>query len=237
MKRKYLAFDIETAKVLPQIVPGGDILKYRPLGITCAAVLAINKKEPQLFYSTDSSGLPSAQMRKDDLSGLVDFLSVQVENGYTILTHNGLKFDFDVLAEESGRLKDCRNLAIGHVDIMFQVVCCKGFGVGLEAAGEAIGIRKFEGVEGWKAPQLWKDGKHETVLKYVGQDCRIALEVAEKSERQHSFSWIAKSGSAVNLALPQGWQTVEDAMKLPPPNTSGMKFAPWPRSKFTKWLG
>ncbi|MFI5095901.1 MAG: ribonuclease H-like domain-containing protein [Candidatus Acidiferrales bacterium] len=190
-----------------------------------------------MFYSRDASGVPSAQMGKDDLSGLVDFLADQVKNGYTILTNNGLGFDFDVLAEESGRLNDCRKLAIAHVDMMFHVFCCKGFGFGLEAAGEAIGIGKLDGVEGWEAPQLWKDGKHETVLKYVGQDCRIALEVAEQAEQRRSFSWIARSGKASDLPLPKGWLTVQDAMKLPLPDTSWMKTAPWLRSKFTKWLG
>ncbi len=234
MKRKYLAFDIETEKILPRDVP--DILAHRPLGITCAAALATDKKEPQLFYSRDTNGIPSAQMRKDDLSGLVDFLADQVKNGYTILTNGGLEFDFDVLAEESGRLKDCRKLAVGHVDIMFQVVCCKGHRVGLDKAGEAIGIRKLEGVEGWKAPQLWKNGEYQTVLKYVGQDCRVALEVAEKSERQGSLLWITRKGTEGNLALPKGWLTVQDAMKLPLPDTSWMSDPPR-RSEFTKWLG
>lgn len=236
MKRKYLAFDIETAKILPQILPGGDILAHRPLGIACAAALATDNKEPRLFYSRDASGFPSAQMSKDDLSALVDFLADQIKNGYTILTHNGLGFDFDVVAEESGRLNDCRQLAMGHVDTMFHVFCSKGFGVGLEAAGKAIGIGKSEGIEGWEAPRLWKDGKHETVLKYVGQDCRVALEVAEKSERQGSFLWITQKGKEGNLALPKGWLTVQDAMKLPLPDTKWMP-APWSRSKFTKWLG
>ena len=176
-------------------------------------------------------------MCQDDLSGLVDFLTAQVENGYTIVTHNGLGFDFDVLAEESGRPDDCRKLAVGHIDMMFHVFCCKGFGVGLDAAGKAIGLGKLEGVESWEAPKLWKDGKHETVLNYVGQDCRVALKVAEESEQQCSFSWITQSGKASDLALPKGWLTVEDAMKLPLPDTSWMKTAPWPRSKFTKWLG
>lgn len=233
MKRKYLAFDIETAKVLPGDVP--DILAHRPLGITCAAALATDKKEPQLFYSRDASGIPSAQMSKNDLSGLVDFLADQFKNGYTIVIHNGLGFDFNVLAEESGRVNDCLKLAIGHVDTMFHVFCCKGFGVGLDKAGEAIGIRKLKGLEGWETPQLWKDGKYETVLEYVGQDCRVALKVAEESEQRCSFSWIKGSGKVGNLHLPKGWLTAQDAMNLPLPDTSWMSDPPWPRSKFTKW--
>jgi hypothetical protein len=230
VRRKYLAFDIETAKILPRDTP--DILARRPLGICCGAALASDKRVPQFFCLKDAGGVPSAKMRKDDLSGLVDFLTEQTQNGYTILTHNGLRFDFDVLAEESGRLQDCRRLAVAHVDIMFHVFCCKGFGVSLEAAGKAIGLKKSDEIKGWQAPQLWKNGEYETVLKYVGQDCRIALEVAEKSERQNSFSWIKRSGEPGDLALPTGWLTVEDAMRLPmPPDPL------WPRSKFTKWLG
>ncbi len=235
MKRRYLAFDIETAKIFPGNV--SDILAHRPLGICCAAALATDKTVPQLFYSKDASGIPSAQMCKDDLSSLVDFLSDQIKNGYTIVTHNGLGFDFDVLAEESGRLDDCRKLANGHVDIMFHVFCYKGFCIGLDAAGKAIGLSKSGGVEGAVAPQLWKDGKCETVLKYVGQDCRIALKVAEKSEQLHSFRWITKGGTVGDLDLPKGWLTIQDAKKLPLPDTSWMSDPPWPRSKFTKWLG
>jgi len=175
-------------------------------------------------------------MCKDDLSALVDFLVAQVENGYTILTHNGLGFDFDVLAEESGRLKDCRKLAVGHVDVMFHFFCCKGFPVSLSAAGEAIGIRKLKGVEAFEAPTLWKKGKYKTVLKYVGQDCRIALRVAEKSEQQQRFSWIRGNGTVGDIDLPKGWLTVQYARKLPLPDTSWMETAPLRRSKYTQWL-
>ena len=34
MARRYLAFDTETAKVLPEAVR--DVLEHRPLGIACA---------------------------------------------------------------------------------------------------------------------------------------------------------------------------------------------------------
>jgi hypothetical protein len=71
----------------------------------------------------------------------------------------------------------------------------------------------------------------------VEQDCRIALEVAEKSEQQRSFSWITGKGTVGDLDLPKGWLTVQDAMKLPLPDTSWMRDPPWPQSKFTKWLG
>ena len=35
--------------------------------------------------------------------------------------------------------------------------------------------------------------------------------------------------------LPEGWFTVEEAERLPLPNTSWMT-EPWPRASFMKWM-
>jgi hypothetical protein len=233
MEKQYLAFDIETAKILP--ADFGELLSHRPLGICCAAALASDSGAPELFYSQKDGG-PAPQMTRADLSGLVDFLLAKVADGYTIVTFNGLGFDFDVLAEESGRLDDCRRLALDHVDMMFHLFCGKGFGVGLNAAAKAIGLSKPAGVDGSMAPQLWKDGDHRRVLDYVSQDCRITLDVALASERQRTFRWITQKGKTAAFDLPRGWLTVKEAMALPLPDTSWMD-APWPRSRFTAWLG
>ncbi|OGQ82363.1 MAG: hypothetical protein A3F90_05645 [Deltaproteobacteria bacterium RIFCSPLOWO2_12_FULL_60_19] len=234
MNHKYIAFDIETAKILPKDVE--DLLAHRPLGITCAATLAADQGEARLFYSKSADDSPSARMNRDDLSKFVDFLLARTDEGYTIVTLNGLGFDFDVLAEESGRQDDCKRLALGHVDMMFHVFCGKGFGVGLNAAAKAIGLSKPADMDGSIAPQLWQDGKHDRVLDYVAQDCKITLAVAVASEKQRAFRWITKRGTTAGFDIPSGWLTVRDAMKLPLPDTSWMD-NPWPRSKFTLWLG
>ncbi|HIA13777.1 MAG TPA: hypothetical protein EYN74_02615 [Nitrospirales bacterium] len=233
MRRKYLAFDIETAKILPEVA--GDLLAHRPLGICCAATLAADEDEPQRFYSVESDGTPSPQMNRADLSTFVDFLIEKTQAGYTIVTHNGLGFDFDVLAEESNRLEDCKQLALSHVDMMFHLFCAKGFGVGLNAAAKALGLSKPADVDGSVAPQLWKDGDYQTVLNYVGQDCRLTMEVAVTSEDQCAFRWITRKGSIARFDIPSGWLTVQEAIGLPDPDTSWMD-NPWPRSKFTRWL-
>ncbi len=234
MNSKYIAFDIETAKILPKDVE--DLLAHRPLGICCTATLAADQSKPQLFYSQNADGSPSPMMSKDDLSRFVDFLLARTDNGYTIVTLNGLGFDFDVLAEESGRQADCKQLALSHVDMMFHVFCGKGFGVGLNAAAKAIGLSKPADVDGSIAPQLWQDGKHDRVLDYVAQDCKITLDVAVTSEEKRAFRWITKRDTTASFDIPSGWLTVRDAMKLPLPDTSWMD-NPWPRSKFTAWLG
>ncbi len=234
MSRKYLAFDIETAKILPEVV--GDLLAHRPLGICCVATLAADEDEPQWLHSVESDGTPSPQMTRTDLSTFVDFLIEKTQAGYTIVTHNGLGFDFNVLAEESNRWEDCKQLALNHVDMMFHLFCVKGFGVGLNAAAKSLGLSKPANVDGSVAPQLWKDGDHHIVLDYVGQDCRLTMEVAVTSEQNHAFRWITRKGSTAIFDIPSGWIPVHKAMELPDSDTSWMD-KPWPRSKFTQWLG
>ena len=55
MNGKYIAFDIETAKILPKDVE--DLLAHRPLGICCAATLAADQSAPRLFYSKKSQAI------------------------------------------------------------------------------------------------------------------------------------------------------------------------------------
>jgi hypothetical protein len=98
MTRRYLAFDIETAKD----VPGDDFnwKAHRPLGISCAAALRCDADEPMLWYGKKDDGTPAGQMSRDEAGDLVRALARLASEGYTLLTWNGLGFDFDVLAEE-----------------------------------------------------------------------------------------------------------------------------------------
>ena len=78
MSRNYIAFDIETAKIIEG--PLGDLNSHRPLGITCAATLASSDNEPRTWHGKNADGTPAAQMSSDELSELVRFLvDAQVE--------------------------------------------------------------------------------------------------------------------------------------------------------------
>lgn len=233
MTRKYLSFDIETAKILPQQTR--DLQACRPLGITCAAALAQDRDEPFLFFSKTSSGEYAPRMSPADLGRMIDFLLEQMAAGYTILTHNGLGFDFDILAEESGRHADCAAIALAHVDTMFHFFCHKGFAVSLKAAAQALGIAKTEEAGGAIAPQLWQDKEYERVLRYVANDCRMALRIALASEQGKRLQWVTRKGTTSALPLREGWLRVKDAMELKLPDTSWLD-TPWPREKFTGWL-
>ena len=233
MRNKYCGFDIETAKILPDNF--GDLHDHRPLGISCAAFWCEDEDQAEVFYSKDSDGNAAEKMSVEDLSIFNDRLIEKNKQGYDIVTHNGLGFDFDILAEESGRDEDCRKLALNHIDMMFHFFCGKGFVIGLNAAAKSIGISKPADVDGSVAPQLWKQGDYQTVLDYVAQDCRLTLDVAINSEKNKKITWITRKGSSAYFSIPNGWLSVKEAMKLPLPDTSWMDNA-WERSKFTGWL-
>jgi hypothetical protein len=176
-------------------------------------------------------------MNQEEAAALVRYLEDRTREGYTLLTWNGLGFDLDILAEESGLLPQCRALAVAHVDLMFHVFCQLGHGVGLDAAARGMGLAgKTKGMKGELAPVLWAQGKREEVLRYVGQDVRTTLDLATACESGRELRWVARSGKVRSMALPGGWLTVSDALELPLPDTSWMD-SPWPRGRFTGWMG
>ena len=232
--RKYLAFDIETAKDVP-----GDFSewrKHRPLGIICAATCA-SDAEPKLWHSKTEGDKPAPQMTRADVQQLVSYLSIMTTQGYTILTWNGASFDFDVLAEESAAKDDCRVCALDHVDMMFHLVCWLGFGVKLEKAAHGLGLPgKAGGMSGSEAPKLWAAGDYQKVLEYVAQDVRLALQMAIECEKRKEFAWVTARGSRSTKPLADGWKTVREALLLPLPDTSWMTGKPMSRDDFLAWM-
>ncbi|MBZ5523195.1 MAG: 3'-5' exonuclease [Acidobacteriia bacterium] len=234
MAAQYIAFDIETAKE----VPGEDFnwRPHRPLGISCAVTLASDTAEPRLWYSKTPQGQPDGQMSQSDAQELVQYLSGVAAAGYRILSWNGLAFDFDILAEESGTAKICKECALGHVDMMFHVVCSLGYRVGLDKAAQGMGLPgKPSGMSGVNAPKLWARGHFQKVLDYVAQDVRATMQVAQACEQRRKFEWITRKGTKGSMPLTSGWLTVREALRLPEPDTSWMS-SPLSRQEFTAWL-
>jgi len=226
MNHKYLSFDLETAKILPDDSMN-DWKAYRPLGIACAATLLSDSEDVVLWAGKD-------KMTQQEVAEVVEYLVAKVGQGYTILTWNGLAFDLDILAEESGLMAECKQLALNHVDMMFHVVCKRGYGVSLDAAAKGMSLAG-KTMNGANAPILWAEGKRHEVLQYVGQDVRTTMEVATACEALGKFRWIAKSGNLRTMRLPNGWLTVDEAQHLPVPNTWWMT-DPWPRERFLEWV-
>jgi hypothetical protein len=234
MARKYVAFDIETAKILPAHVQ--DLRAHRPLGISCAATLSSDDGSPRLWYGRTRNQKPAPRMTRNDAENLVRFLSEMTDAGFTILTWNGLGFDFEILAEESELWDECRHLARAHVDMMFHAFCELGYPLSLNSAAAGMRLQgKSATVAQHMAPQLWADGKTDAVLDYVTQDARTTLEVATTCEAQRVLRWVARSGNIRDMRLRSGWLSVHDAMRLSQPDTSWMD-NPIPRTRFTGWL-
>ena len=173
MKQRLLAFDIETAKPLPDEVT--DLLSHRPLGIACAAAVDIEGQHETLWYGR-KSGTFAAQMSRGEAQRLVHDLVGFVEGGYTLVTWNGVGFDFNILAEESGLPGECASLALAHIDLMFHIVCSRGFPLALDKVAQGMGLPgKPSGMSGSKAPTLWASGHQADVLGYVVGDCRTTF--------------------------------------------------------------
>lgn len=231
--RNYLAFDLEIARIIPD--GAEDWKAYRPFGITCAAVVG-SDGEPVVWHGVTPEGDSADRMSREELAALVSYLEAEVAAGKTLLTWNGAGFDFDVLAEESGQWESCRQMSLSHVDMMFHFFCLKGFGLGLDKAAQGMSLPgKTKGMDGAKAPRFWQEGRRQEVLDYVCQDVITTYQICAAVEQRRALTWMTSKGTSQILPFPRGWLTVEEAARLPLPDTSWMRNA-WPRSKFTGWM-
>jgi len=224
MSIKYVAFDLEIAKEIPE--GNVDWKDIRPLGISCAG-LAKPGGIASAFH-----GVP--QMTPEECRDMADVLLTCPR---PIVTFNGLGFDFDVLAEECQDREyweKIRDLALDHIDVAFAMFCDKGYMVGLETACQGMGLKgKTEGMHGDLAPVMWKEGKIEQVLEYVKQDARATGSLYEAILEKGCLHWVSRSGRD-NWWYTDGIPTVREAMAKPEPDTSWMS-NPWSRSKFYGW--
>ncbi len=229
---KYIAFDLEIAAEIPE--GATDWKQYRPLGITCAATFASDEDAPVTWCTEDESGY-APQMTVDDLGWLVSYMQRKAADGYIILTWNGLSFDFDVLAEESGLHAECAELALNHIDMMYHVFCIRGHYLGLDKAAKGLGLPgKMEGVSGAKAPAMWANGECAKVLEYVGLDVVATLQVAQAVDASDMIVWTSNSGRRNEIRI-SPWLSVKAARALPLPQTGWMT-DPVDRATFTAWM-
>ncbi len=234
---RFAAFDLETAKVLPENV--ADLKRYAPLGICCAAIALSDKDDVTVWH-----GVP--QLSPDECQSIVHKLRALVDEGYTILTWNGCSFDFFVLGQESGLLDECSALALTHVDLMMYVTFSKGFYLGLDKAlqgaglvGKAKSVTLTDGtvvtdMGGAKVPQMWADGQHDAVLTYLRADVVKLIELARALETSRAMRWVSNSGRPQSVPVPR-FLTVRECLRLPEPDTSWMDNPP-KRADFTSWM-
>jgi hypothetical protein len=231
---KVLAFDLEIVKDIPQ---GDDWKTIRPLGISCAAACDNNSEDVLLWYHgwLDKTPIEGA-MTKEELEPMLNYFKFRSGEGYKVLTWNGLQFDFDVLAEESGNYETCKQLALEHIDMMFQIFCLKGYPLGLNTVAHGLGLSgKTEGMHGDLAPQMWANSEEDRwkVLEYVKQGAITTWEVFLESSKRKSINWISRSGKYQYMTIPE-WKSVSECLKYPEPDTSWMS-SPMKRESFLEW--
>jgi hypothetical protein len=234
MDYRFLAFDLETAKAQPP--HRSDWMKQRPLGICCAATYCDGAKAPRLWYGSKRRKSPAQQMSVSECQALVHFLSRKVQSGFTIVTWNGVGFDFDILAEESGLYDHCKTLALGHVDMLFHVICQLGFGFSLNAAAMGMRLtRSSKKREGALIPQLWSDGEYLDVFRHVTVDVKTTLVLAQKCGELGYIRWITRWGTGRIMQLPNGWQSASTAREGAKPILS-FGNGQWARERITAWM-
>lgn len=233
--KNVLAFDLEIVKDIPE---GEDWKNVRPLGISCASTMKPGEK-PIVWYHGMQEETPLAgAMTKEELKAMMDYiLNEYAFNNTKLLTWNGLGFDMNVLAEESGMLSECIKLTLDHYDPMFQIFCIKGFPLGLDAVAKGSGLSgKTEGMHGSKAPEMWAgtDEDRWKVLEYVAQDAVSTLEIFEALDTLAMVQWTTRSGTPRKFPLDQ-LKTVTQCLGIPKPDTSWMS-NPMTRKGFFEWM-
>ena len=148
---RYLAFDIETNKPFPE---DHNWRSVRPMGIACAAACGTGDQKPRAWYNRSPNGEIQPALTRQQAKSLVNQITIltdpeQTPDPFTLLTWNGLGFDLDILAEESGMTDECRRIALDHVDMMFHFYATLGYPLSLDKAAHGMGTPgKPEGMNG-----------------------------------------------------------------------------------------
>lgn len=239
--KKFLSFDLEIAKTLPNDNDVWDA--YRPFGISMACVVDQAWHVTQWPESDSSLIVPyHKQLTCREANEVADYLLERVSQGYKIMTWNGLGFDFRVLAEECSPdteyARDLAALALSehHVDIGFAMVCDLGYMCSVQHACDGMGLPgKTEGITGKMIPELWSSSilsEQERCLEYSRNDVCITSVLYQAIEHHQQLAYMTKAGRKQIWAYPpdNGIMSVARALQLPDARNPR-----WPRSKFTGW--
>ncbi len=203
---KIAAFDIETGNS----GEGAGLDPRNHLGILCAALLPYGQSTPRLWFGGGELP-PAPKLGRDEAVALLEALEECVEQGYYIVTWNGLGFDFHVLAVETGEHARCARLAMDHVDLMFLFVSVEGHPISLATAAEACGTSKSQALTGVEASFYWAQGRYREVLDYLAQDVQATLKVAEHLLSHRGFVWRSRTSDRFRaFRLPEAVMGLED---------------------------
>lgn len=233
---RLIAFDLEIAR------PFRETKRFEKLdyGITCAQLYGDDGRVKYVWSADEDK----AQLTKDQCVGIVEVMEKLVDDGWTIITHNGLSFDFRVLAEESGLRDRCARLAFFHVDTMFIVTRIRGHFIGLDKIAIGMGVvpkrrsatlsdgTEITEMSGAMAPELWERGERSAVLHYLEGDCVTTLAVGDEVQNSGRLTYRMKKGNDwIDLHL---LPTVMDALQMVRNKARWVRFA-HPYTRMLEW--
>jgi hypothetical protein len=219
-----------------------DFMAHWPLGISVAATSLPSSEKTVPWYSSDEYSKPLPQVTKKTAKTMVELMCDLSSRGHQVVTWNGLRFDFHVLAHESGMWDECIELAKNHVDLMFLIFCHKGYYAKLDNCAKVmLGESKTEGIDGAHAPELWARGEYDLCIEYVCQDVALTAKLAQFISDTSMIEWTASSSGKLhsillrNLIRGGRLPTVMECLDIPEPDTSWMSNPPH-RSDFFEWM-
>lgn len=240
-KRKYIAWDLELANTnIPEDFSGGDLFQFAPMRISCGAVAF---KEGTEVITERWWGEP--ETNKEDIIDMLKYLESFHERGYTILSFNGVQFDFRVCAEATGEYDLCKKLAMNHYDLMYDVFLHRGYFASLDSILKFHGRSKKHEVtlkdgtvitdmSGGLAPRLWAKGETDAVLEYLDGDVTELLNVMDIVDKRQKIEWYSQKGNYMKVATDL-LLVGEGIKKIKKPNTSWMT-DPVTREQTTAWM-
>lgn len=224
----YAFFDIETARE-------ANDSSYE-LGITCGAL--VTPDEEFLFHG-DRSQMYAPEMNYRNVVDMVDTLK-RVSSKYTIVTWNGVSFDFRVISTmirswgyDDSEIKE---LTLNSVDPAFNMFCELGYMCSLKSAAEGMNVEgKLDGMNGLEAVYAWKNSveDQERVLRYVLEDCRALRRVITRALEKKMIMWVTRNNKLKTWTLNMG--KVKDSFNIALPDTSWMT-NPRTRESIAGWL-
>lgn len=129
-------------------------------------------------------------------------------------------------------LPECRKLARGMVDPMFQVNQMLGYPISLNGCAMAMTGHSKSG-RAADAPVKWAQGLYQEVMDYCAQDVQVLYDVARAIERHERVEWFSRSGRLQSLGIPGGLWTVKEVLEeIPGPSNPYI-----PLEDFIGWLG
>ena len=160
----HVAFDLETTGI---DLDNDDI--------TCAATRAVDEHGTtiRIWHSN-----MAATISVTTLVELIDYLDRCTQLGMVVVTFNGAKFDFAMLAKKVAAFPETvakvKRLAADHHDIMLQFATEHGYFASLDSFAIGCGLEP-KTWDGKAAAEAWASGDiraKKKVLAYCGEDVR-----------------------------------------------------------------